>query len=149
MSRSGCNSPAPAARRRIARALRDRRGATALEFGVVLVPLTTLLFGAMDLARYWYSVEALRSYAAEAARAAVVHVSRDPAARCPGTVPVSAPPPPGLQAADLTPARAVCTRDAATGVTTISMSTSYRFRFALGMLGVGARTISETQLHSL
>jgi hypothetical protein len=138
-----------AARGRIARALRDDRGATALEFGVVLIPLTMLLFGAMDLARYWYSVEALRAYAADAARAAVVHVSGDPNGHCPGAVPISAPPAPGLQAGDLTPAQAVCTRNAATGVATVSVSASYRFRFAMGMLGVGAQTISETQIHSL
>ena len=99
-------------RARVARAVRDGSGATSLEFGLVLVPLTTLLFGAMDLARYWYSVEALRSYAAEAARAAVVHVSADPATRCPGTVPVSTPPTPGLQAADLTPAARATPRPA-------------------------------------
>jgi Flp pilus assembly protein TadG len=138
-----------AARGRIGRALRDDRGATALEFGIVLIPLTTLLFGAMDLARYWYSVEALRSYAADAARAAVVHVSGDPNGRYPGAVPISAPPAPGLQASELTRAQAVCTRDAATGVATISVSTSYRFLFVMGTLGIAPLTISETQVHSL
>jgi hypothetical protein len=136
-------------RARVARAVRDGSGATSLEFGLVLIPLSMLLFGAMDLARYWYSVEALRSYAADAARAAVVHVSGDPAGRCTGPVPVSAPPTPGLQAANLTPAQAVCTRNAATGVATVSVSTSYRFRFVMGMLDTGAQTISETQIHSL
>jgi Flp pilus assembly protein TadG len=52
-----------------ARRLRgDRRGVTVLEFAIVALLLFTLILGAIDLARFWFTTQAVRWYTAELMR---------------------------------------------------------------------------------
>ncbi|MFC0408552.1 TadE family protein [Roseomonas elaeocarpi] len=120
-----------------------------MEFALIGLPFLMLLLGGMEFARYAYTVQAVRSYAAQAARAALVYVGNDTANRCVGTLPLSLTPSPGLDEARLTPAKAGCVRDSKTGVLTITVSTSYRFSMVTGLLGAGDRTVSETQSRAL
>jgi len=69
-------SSASSSRRRAARglrrALRDRRGLAAVEFALVGLALMMLLLGSMDLARWFFATESLRTVAADTARAALI-----------------------------------------------------------------------------
>lgn len=47
---------------------RDRRGVSTLEFAIVALLLFTLILGAIDLARFWFTTQAVRWYAAELVR---------------------------------------------------------------------------------
>jgi Flp pilus assembly protein TadG len=51
----------------------DRRGITSLEFALVAVVFFLLLFGAMDLSRYFLTWHGLNTLASEAARAWMVN----------------------------------------------------------------------------
>jgi len=51
---------------------RDHRGVTTLEFAIVALLLFTLILGAMDLARFWFTTQAVRWYTAELVRVAQV-----------------------------------------------------------------------------
>jgi hypothetical protein len=62
----------PALRRRPPGLLRDRRGASALEFALVGGTLMVMILAATDLGRYYLTMHALRTAAADAARAAIV-----------------------------------------------------------------------------
>ena len=55
-------------RRRPGTFLRDRSGATAVEFAIVLVPLATLLFGGVEFARMAWARQALQQTAIAGAR---------------------------------------------------------------------------------
>ena len=125
--------------------LGNRRGAMTLEFALVALPFFMLLLGAMDLGRYWYTVHALRNYSADAARAAFVYVNHDPIGRCTAVVPVAVERSPGLNPDDLTAATARCQRNQATGVTEVTVTAGYRFRFAMGLLGIAEQVLTEQQ----
>jgi hypothetical protein len=51
---------------------------------------------------------------------------------------------PGLDPADLSPARAGCARNT-DGSLTLTVTVSYRFRFVVGLLPTEAQTITATQ----
>ncbi|WP_237213601.1 TadE/TadG family type IV pilus assembly protein [Falsiroseomonas oryziterrae] len=55
----------------------DRRGATAVEFAVIGAIFLTLLLGVVELGRYYFTVQSLRTVAAEAARAYLVRSNLD------------------------------------------------------------------------
>lgn len=58
--------------RRIARSLRDERGAAAAEFALILVVLAVILFGIIEFGRAYSSYEIYVSAAREGARVAAV-----------------------------------------------------------------------------
>jgi Flp pilus assembly protein TadG len=62
--------------RRLARALRDRRGATIVEFGFVIVPLSVVMLGFMDLGYQMYVRATLQGALNDVARAASVESPR-------------------------------------------------------------------------
>jgi Flp pilus assembly protein TadG len=53
------------------RLLHGRRGSTAVEFALIAFTFLGVLFGAMDLGRYYIVIHSLRTIAAEASRAAL------------------------------------------------------------------------------
>ena len=55
--------------------LRDRRGATALEFAVVGSAFIMLMFGVVELGRYYFTVQSVRLLAGEAARRAITQIN--------------------------------------------------------------------------
>lgn len=61
--------------RQIRHALRRRDGATALEFGLIGTIFCMLLLGGIEVGRYYYTYEAIRTIVAEAARQAQVNPS--------------------------------------------------------------------------
>jgi len=63
--------------RAVRRLARDRRGATALEFAVIGTIFITLLLGVIELGRYYFTVQSLRTVAAEAARAYLIRSNLD------------------------------------------------------------------------
>lgn len=67
----------PSGSRRALRLGRDRRGATALEFAVIGTIFITLLLGVVELGRYYFTVQSLRTVAAEAARAYLIRSNLD------------------------------------------------------------------------
>ncbi|MBW8269076.1 TadE/TadG family type IV pilus assembly protein [Caldovatus aquaticus] len=115
---------------RAGRALRCRKGVTALEFAIIGPIFLILVLFAMDLARYWYVAEAVRTHTAEVLRAAIVVAGADnpPAVNtCPnGSITVSATPPPGLDPASLK-TQATCTRQGQQRVVTVNVSYAFSF----------------------
>ena len=55
------------------RLLGDSSGASALEFSLVLMPFLLLLVGSMELGRYYFTAENIRSLVAETGRQAVLN----------------------------------------------------------------------------
>jgi Flp pilus assembly protein TadG len=137
-------------RGRLRRALRCRKGVTALEFAIVGPIFLMLLLFAMDLARYWYVAEAVRTYAAEVLRAAVVVAGADnpPVVNtCPGgAITVSTSPTVGLDPTSLT-TTVTCNRNASATTRTVAVTVSYNFSFLLPVGGLWDQNqvISDTQ----
>jgi Flp pilus assembly protein TadG len=50
-----------------------RAGATSLELALVLIPFLLLMFGTFDLARYFFTVQAIETLTTDAARYAVIN----------------------------------------------------------------------------
>ena len=67
MSTTRPSHPAPPSRRR-----RDRRGAAAVEFALVMLPLLTLLLGTIQYGWYFFTSQSASSAARETARRLVV-----------------------------------------------------------------------------
>jgi Flp pilus assembly protein TadG len=61
-----------------ARRRQRTRGATSMEFGIVMLVFLPVLFACMDLGRYFLIEESLRSFAAEASRAALADQTVNP-----------------------------------------------------------------------
>ena len=64
----------------------DTRGAAAIEFGIVIVPLLLFMFGIIEFSRAFWAKEALQQTAVDTARCMGLGSRRPPPA---------APPPPG------------------------------------------------------
>ncbi len=60
---------------RIGRFLRDRRGASAVEFGLVMIPLLMLSFGIIEISRMLWAYEALQQSAIAGARCMGIRAS--------------------------------------------------------------------------
>lgn len=116
----------------------DRRGATALEFALVGSAFVMLLLGAADLARYWFSVQALHHAVAEASRLALVDASVTGCnpARLAGVTQH-----PGLRGSTL---RLCITRGMAGGIGSLTVTASAPFRFAYAGFGARDLTLNET-----
>ena len=131
--------------------MRDERGSAAIEFGVVGAFFFAILLGAMEFASYWYHVEALRTYAAETMRAALVVVARDGSPgvnTCNGAVTVTNAETPGL--GGISSRNVTCVRNlngaGATISRTVTVTVSYTHSFAMvSLLGIQQQTITETQ----
>jgi Flp pilus assembly protein TadG len=149
MSKSACSSTVA---RRLGATLRSEKGVTALEFAMIALPLLMLLLYTMDLARYWYTTEALRSYTAEVMRAALITTGSDnpPTVNtCTASVANTAAVTPGLDPSRLV-VQVACTRNnSAQGYVvsrTVNVTTRYRFDFAVGALFWNEnQTIAESQ----
>lgn len=128
-------------------ALTCRKGVTALEFALIAPVFFALLLGTMELARYWYTAEAVRSYTAELLRAAIVVAGADNPPQqdiCNGTLSVSTPLTPGLDQSRFQPwpPTVTCTRNSVTR--TVEVSTTYNFEFVIGGL-IASPTITDRQ----
>ncbi|MGG5817310.1 TadE/TadG family type IV pilus assembly protein [Falsiroseomonas sp. HW251] len=55
---------------------RDRRGATAVEFAFVGSAFVLLVFGTIELARYYFTAQSLRTLSAEAARTSLISIGQ-------------------------------------------------------------------------
>lgn len=124
--------------------LRDRRGVTAVEFGLVGLIFFVLLLGAMEMARFQFMQQSLRDAAGEAVRAALIQANLA-TAECYATQPPNAcpPSPPTSLPADVeafvksrTPfldpdllSFTFESDDAGNGVRTIRAIASYQFHF--------------------
>lgn len=134
----------------LAAVLRGRRGAAATEFALIGGMLMMLLIGTMELGRYMFTLEALRTAAAEAARAVMLRGSanmiagRPPCTGLAGSlekVTVSAP--------FLNPgALSVSMSDCATqgGVTTVRVTVEHPFAFTVPLFGDRRPAMRETAL---
>ncbi len=140
-------------RRGFRQPLRCRRGVTALEFALIAPLLFVLLFFTMDLARYWYTAEAVRTYAAEVLRAAVVTAGADnpPVVNaCATPMAVSTPITPGLDPSSMQ-LTVRCSRNTSTQgyvvSRTVSVTASYTFHFAVGvgLFWAENQLLSDTQ----
>jgi len=136
---------------------RDRKGLTTLETALVLVVFFTLLFGVMDLARYFLTWHGLNTVVSEAAREAMIlepsspwtYACANPTSGPAATAAASAP---FLNTSNLT----LCvTTNTTTGTCpqggqciTISVTASYPFSFMIAPLSAANGTLSAaTQLN--
>lgn len=132
-----------------ARRRRAQRGATSLEFALVGTILMSLMFGTVEISRYLFTLEALRTTAAEAARVVTLRGSANMnggVTPCTGLsngdlsgVPVRAP---FLDTGALSIKISGCTTNA--GVTTANVTVSHPFTFVLSYFGTGFSTMTET-----
>ena len=114
------------------------RGTTALEFALIFPLLMTLFLGISDISRYYVTLEAVRSAAAEAARAAIVNTGLN---AC-GSTAIDAARPSGILNRDLL---TLCvSRTVNGGETVVNINASYPFSFLTPMFGATTRTISES-----
>lgn len=120
-------------------ALRDRDGAIAMETALIGTMFCMLLLGAIEVGRYYYIYQAVRTVVAEAARAAQVD----------GTLSGCQT---GNSLANAVTARTalnstslnVCfTRNTVNSVTTVNVNASYPFNFVVPFLGNRNVTLSE------
>jgi hypothetical protein len=129
-----------------------RRGALSLEFALAAMPMTILLLGGIEMARYLYTVQALHSHTDALLRAALVHVGADSKNRCLAdlsgsiTRPVL---PVGVDASRLTQDQPRCQQDNSSRTLLVSAFVSYRFSFAIRLFGAGDVQISRTAQQSL
>lgn len=125
--------------RRARLAARSRRGAVAIEFGIIGTLFCMLLLGAIEVGRYYYTYQAVRTVVAEAARAAQVNTTLS-GCQSGGNIASDVLNRTALNSTGLT----VCfTRNTANSVTTVLVNASYGFNFAVPFLGNRARTLSE------
>lgn len=133
-----------------ASALRCRRGAAASEFALVGTLLLSLLLGTMELGRYLFTLEALRSAAAEAARAVTIRGSANMnAGRAPCTGLSGALTGAGISASFLNPGSLTMTMSGCvtTGaVTTVQVAVSHPFAFAVKVPGLSMPALEENAL---
>jgi Flp pilus assembly protein TadG len=133
-----------------ASALRCRRGAAASEFALVGTLLLTLLLGTMELSRYLFTLEALRSAAAEAARAVTIRGSanmnagRTPCAGLSGALTGVRTEASFLNPGSLTMTMSGCATTGA--VTTVQVAVAHPFAFAVRIPGLAVPALEETAL---
>lgn len=140
-------SPRPSRRLRAAIARRD--GATALEFGLIGVSFCLLLFGVIEVSRYYYTYQAVRTVVAEAARRVQVDETLGTAGTqvCQTGTAIDAN---VMARTPLNPTGlTVCyTRTVMGTLTTVQVTGNYSFQFVSipvlnAFLGSNTRTISE------
>lgn len=118
----------------------SRRGAVAVEAAIIGSLFCMLLFGAIEFARYYYTLQAVRTVVAEAARQAQINTSLDGCATGDSinsnvvarTVLNTA----GLQ---------VCfSRNTVNSVTTVNVNASYNFSFIAPFISNTVYNLNET-----
>jgi Flp pilus assembly protein TadG len=138
--------------------LRDRRGATALEFAFVGSAFVMLMLGVVELGRYYFTVQSVRLLAGEAARKAITQLNGTlvgggacSTAAVTGTNGVTLvnnllSVTPLLRQANWTSDPVVtATCPGAAGTTgTVSVSLSYRFNFIVSFLPAGNLAITDS-----
>jgi len=130
--------------------LAGNRGTASLEFGLVGAVLMAMLLGGIELGRYMFTLESVRTVTAEAVRSVTI--------RGGANMDAGSPPCDGLGgrldfvpgwAPFLDPARLVITmNDCSTdgGVTTVLVTADYQFVFAVPLFGNVERRMTETAL---
>lgn len=123
------------------------RGATSLEFALVGSLLMALLLGAIEIGRYLFTLEALRTAAAEAARKVTVlgsanmNAGNDPCKGLSGDLAVPSRAPflnPGTLKVRIT----ACVPNG--DITTVTITVEHDFSFIVPFFGTGVSSISET-----
>lgn len=124
------------------------RGVTSLEFALVGSLLMLLVLGSLELSRYLFTLELVRTVSAEAVRMATLRGSQNliagsaPCTNLSGNLSGAGARTPYLQASRLTVTMSGCTT--ASGITTLSISVQYPFVFAVPLFGATNRTLTET-----
>lgn len=124
------------------------RGATSLEFALVGGLLMSLLLGSIEMGRYMFTLECVRTATAEAVRLATLRGSQNmnagsaACANLSGNLADAAARTPFLQAASLTVTMGGCATQA--GITTVTITVQYPFTFTVALFGAGSRPINET-----
>lgn len=147
LSRERANQPL---RRNASRPGRiGRRGTTSLEFALTGALILTLLLGAVEASRYMITLSSLRMASAEAARAvtllgsANMNAGHPPCTGLGGTLQGAAGRVRFLDAASLSATLSGCQTDTS-GVTTVTVTLTYPFRFALDGFGPRDQSLSDT-----
>lgn len=126
----------------------DRGGIASLEFALGGALLMSLVLGAIEIGRYVFTVEALRTAAAEAARLVTIRGSANMiAGNAPCTGLSGSLTGAGLNASYLaTNNLSITMSSCATSgsVTTVTVTATYPFSFAVSALGHGRTSISES-----
>ena len=139
---SRCESNRRGRWRWLQRALRtgkDERGATALEAALIGGLFCFLLFGAIELGRYYYTFQAVRTIVAEASRTAQINGALDGCATG-NAINQAIVNRTALNPATLT----VClSRSTLNSVTTVQVNATYPFNFVVPFFGNTSRTLSE------
>jgi Flp pilus assembly pilin Flp len=122
----------------------SRRGATAVEFALLAVPLLIGVVGGLDGLRYIYTWQALRGYAAQSFRVVAIAASSGDESSCPalsaGMLDTLAKPI-GLDSNRLTVVPS-CSLNTTTGIRTLRLQISYRFTFITNLFdGLGPASI--------
>jgi Flp pilus assembly protein TadG len=119
----------------------DRRGGAILEFAVLLPLLLTLVVGTIDVGRLFYVRQGLEYATEEAARyymlnptTAATNVTTELRSKMPGGM--------GPNVSVAYADTVSCNSNAAVTCTTITAT--YGFSFAVGYLGIGAKTLRAT-----
>ena len=148
MPSCGCASRRPSdggGRRRRARA---DRGTTSLEFGLIGALLMAMLLGCVEVGRYMFTMESLRTATAEAVRSATIrgganlYAGSPPCSGLAGPLAFVASWAPFLDPARLTIVMSGCITEGA--VTTLAISAEYQFDFAIPLLGSVNARMTET-----
>lgn len=115
-----------------------RSGTTTLEFSLIGGAFFLLIFGGMDLGRYYITLHSLHTVLGGAVRAAIINPTLT---GCTAPAALVAAQAPFLQPSLLS----LCvTRATSSGVTTISVTASYNFNFVVPIWSSSSGTLSDT-----
>lgn len=124
---------------RAAAIFRARDGATALETGLVIGLFCMLMLGAIEVGRYFFTYEQLRTIVAEAARQAQINTALS-GCQTGGGINNAVRQRTPFNVTGLT----VCyTRSVANNVTTVAINASMNFTFLVPFFGSGTRSLNE------
>lgn len=125
-----------------------RRGATTVEFALIGGLVVMLLLGCLEIGRYLFTAEAVRTATAEAVRLVTLRGSQNlnaGSAACTnlsGALSGAAAKTPYLTPASLSVTMSGCASQA--GVTTVTLTVQYPFSFVVDVFGARNRPIRET-----
>lgn len=130
--------------------LRDRRGATSLEFAGVGALLVSLIIGGMETSRYMFTLESVRVASAAAVRQVTIlggrnlNASSGACANLSGSLAGVAAQVPYLRAGTLRVTMSGCATQG--GVTTVTVTVQYPFSFVVPLFGSASRNLTEVSL---
>jgi len=127
----------------------DRRGATAVEFALISLIFVFLLLGTVELGRYYFTFQSLRSATGEAARVALTSIGRTlfNGQPCPSTL--SPDYTAVLQKAPFLrqpPLEITVTPTCGSNPRSVTASATYTFNFLVPFLPVGTLTMSDSTI---